>query len=160
MDRQERDQPASGAREARARACTRRAAAAGPALLLLAALGASLGCAGAGEGGSEAHAALRGAFPEQAAAALEGAERFVAVPGSGFELPGQEARRGLQEARRGLRLRLPERGEGALRFAFADGLAIDVREANARGAGRLEEGSVAYALPGGRVVLDGDRGRL
>ncbi|WP_159396962.1 Kelch repeat-containing protein [Sorangium cellulosum] len=140
MDRQEHDEPASGAREARGRACTRRAA--GPALLLLAALGASLGCAGAGEGGSEAHAAVRGAFPEQAAAALEGAERFVAVPGSGFELPGQEARRGLQ-------LRLPERGEGALRFAFADGLAIDVREANAHGAGRLEEGSVAYALPGG-----------
>ncbi|AUX29635.1 uncharacterized protein SOCE836_017260 [Sorangium cellulosum] len=68
-----------GARPAPARASARRAAPGSATLVLLVALGASLGCA-AGDDGSEAHAAPPGAFSGQAVARLDGAFGGQLVP--------------------------------------------------------------------------------
>jgi N-acetylneuraminic acid mutarotase len=70
--------------------------------------------------------ALRRQFPDQADAVLEGRSRFGAS-----------------------RMRLPDRGEDAMRFDLPDGGEVEVRELGGSGEAAAEEDAVVYARTGG-----------
>ncbi|KYF92779.1 hypothetical protein BE20_01470 [Sorangium cellulosum] len=119
-------------------------------VLLVLALGALVGCSGAGEPSQGPSEALRARFPEQATQVLTAGAGFVAT-GQGFmarsrgEVPGR-----FRPAGEAIEAVLPVRGEEGLRFRGHRGFAFAVREFGAAGDAALEGSAVTYARAGGR----------
>jgi N-acetylneuraminic acid mutarotase len=89
-------------------------------------------------------AALRRAFPDQAAAVLAQGEGFVATErGFARSAPAQASAWSRVEAE------LPSVGEGSIRLRTRGGFEVSVREVGAEGRGSLVERAVAYRRAGG-----------
>ncbi|KYF48480.1 hypothetical protein BE04_18360 [Sorangium cellulosum] len=119
-------------------------------LLLVLALGALVGCSGAGEPSQGPSEVLRARFPQQVTQVLAAGAGFVAT-GQGFvarsrgEMPGR-----FRPAAEMIEAVLPVKGEQGLRFRGQRGFAFAVREIGAAGDAALEGSAVTYARTGGR----------
>ncbi|WP_437998586.1 kelch repeat-containing protein [Sorangium sp. So ce185] len=116
-----------------------------PSPLLAAAL--LVGGCGAEPDDIAAAAGLRQRFPAHADAVLSAREAF-APAADGFRLAATEPGGAWMRAARP-EVELPRDGSGAIRFRFADGGEIRVRELGAEGEGAMAERAVSYRRAGG-----------